>query len=123
MAHLYLSATHKSSGKTTLSIGLTGAPLRAAIGCSRSRRGRTTSIRCGSPRPPGRSCLNLDYHTTPIDEIRGPSQRALLPSGCFGFIEGNVGLFDSVDLRAATATPNWPSCSARRWCWWSMRRA
>jgi len=50
----------------------------------------------------GRSCLNLDYHTTPRPEIRMAFSRALAEDA-FGFIEGNVGLFDSVDLEGANS--------------------
>ncbi|WP_462322342.1 cobyrinate a,c-diamide synthase [Halochromatium sp.] len=101
MAHLYLAATQKSSGKTTLSIGL----IREL-----SRRGqRVQPFKKGpdyidplwlSRAAQGRACHNLDYHTMSADEIRGDFSRRL-PASTLGVIEGNVGLFDSLDVQGA----------------------
>ncbi len=101
MAHLYLAATQKSSGKTTLSIGL----IREL-----SRRGqRVQPFKKGpdyidplwlSRAAGGRACHNLDYHTMSVDEIRGDFSR-LLDASTLGVIEGNVGLFDSLNVEGS----------------------
>ena len=51
---LLISAAHKSSGKTTVCIGLCAAlRARGEVGAAVQERARTTSIRCGSGSPPG----------------------------------------------------------------------
>lgn len=98
MAHVYLSAFQKSSGKTTLSIGLTRES---------SRRGRVVQPYKKGPdyidplwlarAASGRPCCNLDFHTMSSAEIACDFAR-LLRGSSLGLIEGNVGLFDSVNL-------------------------
>jgi cobyrinic acid a,c-diamide synthase len=100
MAHIYLAATRKSSGKTTLSIGLTRAMRRRGRKVQPFKKGPDYIDPLWLSRAAGRSCLNLDYHTTPAEEIRAAFARALVDAEV-GFIEGNVGLFDSVDLQGA----------------------
>ena len=97
MAHLYLSATHKSSGKTTLSIGLTSELRRRGRRVQPFKKGPDYIDPLWLSRSAGRSCLNLDYHTMSPAEIRAGFARAL-DGADLGFVEGNVGLFDSVDL-------------------------
>lgn len=100
MAHLYLAATRKSSGKTTLSIGLTRALCRRGRRVQTFKKGPDYIDPLWLTRAAGRPCLNLDYHTTPAAEIRTSFAQALAEAD-LGFIEGNVGLFDSVDLLGA----------------------
>jgi cobyrinic acid a,c-diamide synthase len=98
MAHLYLAATRKSSGKTTLSIGLTSELRRRGRRVQPFKKGPDYIDPLWLSRAAGRSCLNLDYHTMVADEIRAAFAGALQGSD-LGFVEGNVGLFDSVDLQ------------------------
>ncbi len=100
MAYLYLSATRKSSGKTTLSIGLTRALRRLGYSVQPFKKGPDYIDPLWLAQAAGRSCLNLDYHTTPAGDIQADFARALQDVD-LGFIEGNVGLFDSVDLGGA----------------------
>lgn len=100
MAHIYLAATRKSSGKTTLSIGLVRALRRRGRKVQPFKKGPDYIDPLWLSRAAGRSCLNLDYHTTPAEEIRSAFARALGDAD-LGFIEGNVGLFDSIDLQGA----------------------
>ncbi|MGB5831156.1 MAG: cobyrinate a,c-diamide synthase [Thiohalocapsa sp.] len=102
MAHIYLSATHKSSGKTTLSIGLIRELSRRGHAVQPFKKGPDYIDPLWLTAAAGRACLNLDYHTTPESEIRDAFARGL-SSGAFGFVEGNVGLFDSVDLQGANS--------------------
>jgi cobyrinic acid a,c-diamide synthase len=102
MAHLYLAATRKSSGKTTLSIGLTRALRRRGHRVQPFKKGPDYIDPLWLSQAAGRSCLNLDYHTTPADEIVAAFAHALADAD-LGFVEGNVGLFDSIDLHGANS--------------------
>ncbi|MGB5735093.1 MAG: cobyrinate a,c-diamide synthase [Thiohalocapsa sp.] len=102
MAHIYLSATNKSSGKTTLSIGLTRELRRRGYRVQPFKKGPDYIDPLWLTEAAGRACLNLDYHTTPAHEIR-QSFAALLAESDLGLIEGNVGLFDSVDLHGSNS--------------------
>ena len=97
MSHLFISAAHKSSGKTTLSIGLCAA-LRA--------RGRVVQPFKKGPdyidplwlsQAAGRPCYNLDFYTMARDEI-GQTFREQMGGADLGLIEGNKGLYDGLDL-------------------------
>ncbi len=97
MAHLYLSAAHKSSGKTTISIGLCRELDRRGVQVQPFKKGPDYIDPLWLAKAAGRDCLNLDFHTMAREEIRGLFAETLAGAG-LGLIEGNVGLFDSVDL-------------------------
>lgn len=110
MAHLYLSAAQKSSGKTTLSIGLTREIAARGHPVQPFKKGPDYIDPLWLARAAGgRACYNLDYHTMAAGEIEASFARLLSPadepaassSRLLGLIEGNVGLFDSVDLAGA----------------------
>ncbi|MCF7976494.1 MAG: hydrogenobyrinic acid a,c-diamide synthase (glutamine-hydrolyzing) [Chromatiaceae bacterium] len=101
MAHLYLAATQKSSGKTTLSIGLIRELSRRGQRVQPFKKGPDYIDPLWLARAAGgRTCHNLDYHSMPVDEIRSDFKR-LLEASTIGLIEGNVGLFDSPSLDGA----------------------
>jgi cobyrinic acid a,c-diamide synthase len=102
MPHVYLAATRKSSGKTTLSIGLTRALRERGHRVQPFKKGPDYIDPLWLSQAAGCSCLNLDYHTTPAQEIRDAFARALAHAD-LGLIEGNVGLFDSIDLQGANS--------------------
>jgi len=97
MNRLFISAAHKSSGKTTVCIGLCAA-LRA--------RGETVQPFKKGPdyidplwlgMAAGRPCYNLDAYLMGADEIRAQvAQR--MQGATLGIIEGNKGLYDGLDL-------------------------
>ncbi|OGA70107.1 MAG: cobyrinic acid a,c-diamide synthase [Betaproteobacteria bacterium RIFCSPLOWO2_12_FULL_65_14] len=97
MSRLFVSAAHKSSGKTTVCIGLCAA-LRA--------RGETVQPFKKGPdyidplwlgMAAGRPCYNLDAYLMGADEIRAQvAQR--MQGATLGIIEGNKGLYDGLDL-------------------------
>ncbi|MBK1706253.1 cobyrinate a,c-diamide synthase [Halochromatium glycolicum] len=101
MAHLYLSAPQKSSGKTTLSIGLTRELLQRGEVVQTFKKGPDYIDPLWLARAAGgRPCFNLDFHTMGVDEIRGEFAR-FSGAATIGLIEGNVGLFDSIHLDGA----------------------
>ncbi len=97
MNRLFISAAHKSSGKTTVSIGICAA-LRA--------RGETVQPFKKGPDyidplwlglAAGRLCYNLDPYLSGAEEIR--TEVTLRMRGAsLGLIEGNKGLYDGLAL-------------------------
>jgi cobyrinic acid a,c-diamide synthase len=97
MAHIYISAAHKSSGKTTISIGLCRELARLGRRVQPFKKGPDYIDPLWLTRAAGRDCFNLDFNTMSEEEIRDGFADVLTGSD-IGLIEGNVGLFDSVDL-------------------------
>lgn len=102
MSCLYISAAHKSSGKTTLSIGI-----------ARSLRDRGLSIQTFKKGPDyidplwlasasGRSCYNLDFYTQSHAEIAAFFARHMADRE-FGMVEGNLGLYDGLDVEGTNS--------------------
>src|SRR3954453_7233442 len=96
VSRLFLSAAHKSSGKTVITLGLAAA-----------LRGRGLDVRCFKKGPDyidpmwhahasGRPCYNLDFHTQSRREILATLARQA--QGDTALIEGNKGLHDGVDI-------------------------
>lgn len=97
VAHLYVSAAHKSSGKTTLSIGLCRALRARGLIVRPFKKGPDYIDPLWLSQAAGRSCFNLDFNTMSRDEISKAFARELRGAD-IGIVEGNVGLFDSTDL-------------------------
>jgi cobyrinic acid a,c-diamide synthase len=98
MAHVYLAAFRKSSGKTTLSIGLTRELTRRGHIVQPFKKGPDYIDPLWLARAAGgRHCLNLDFNTMSVEEIRDYFGR-YQTGASLALIEGNVGLFDSVRL-------------------------
>ncbi|MCF8197572.1 MAG: cobyrinate a,c-diamide synthase [Sulfuritalea sp.] len=100
MHRFLISAAHKSSGKTTVSIGLAAA--------LSSKRGRNLSVQPFKKGPDyidplwlsvaaGRPCYNLDFFLSPDIELKDQFARhAHDAEVCL--VEGNKGLYDGLDL-------------------------
>jgi len=102
MAHVYISAAHRSSGKTTVSIGLCRELRRLGVSVQPFKKGPDYIDPLWLARASGRDCLNLDFHTMDREEIVHGFARTLSDAD-LGLIEGNVGLFDAVDLDGSTS--------------------
>ncbi|WP_295451397.1 cobyrinate a,c-diamide synthase [uncultured Thiodictyon sp.] len=102
MAHLYISAAHRSSGKTTVAIGLCRAFRDRGLRVQPFKKGPDFIDPLWLGAAAGRSCYNLDFHTMGRDEISAAF--ALESAGTdLGLIEGNVGLYDSTDLAGSNS--------------------
>jgi len=97
MSRLYIAATHKSSGKTTLSIGLCREFSRLGQRVRPFKKGPDYIDPLWLSQAAGRDCLNLDYNTMGAGEIRATLALGMGDAD-LGLIEGNVGLFDATDL-------------------------
>ena len=69
MAHLYIAAAHKSSGKTTLSVGLTAALVQTGQAVQTFKKGPDYIDPLWLARAAQRPCYNLDFFTQTRDEI------------------------------------------------------
>jgi cobyrinic acid a,c-diamide synthase len=97
MSQFFISAAHKSSGKTTLSIGLCAAFRHRGLSVQPFKKGPDYIDPMWLSRAAGNDCFNLDFHTQSHDEILttfGQHQQGTDIS----IIEGNKGLYDGLDL-------------------------
>jgi len=97
MAHLFISAAHKSSGKTTVSIGLCAAFRARGVAVQPFKKGPDYIDPLWLSRAAGRPCYNLDFYTMAREEIEA-TFRSRLYGAALGLIEGNKGLYDGLDL-------------------------
>lgn len=97
MAHVLIAAAHKSSGKTTVTLGLGRALRDSGLKVQTFKKGPDYIDPMWHTRAVGRPCYNLDFNTQSHAEIS-----SLLASRSAGaditLIEANKGLFDGVDL-------------------------
>lgn len=97
MGHIYISAAHKSSGKTTLSIGLCAAMRESGVVVQPFKKGPDYIDPLWLGQAAGRPCYNLDFYTMEREEI-GALFSDKLQGAEFGLIEGNKGLYDGLAL-------------------------
>lgn len=103
MTRFFVSAAAKSSGKTTISIGLAAAIAARGLKIQTFKKGPDYIDPMWLARASGRTSYNLDFNTQSGEEIlalygrgRGDSDIAL--------IEGNKGLHDGVDPRGGDSS-------------------
>jgi cobyrinic acid a,c-diamide synthase len=100
LPRIYISAAHKSSGKTTLSIGLCAALNQRAEKVQAFKKGPDYIDPLWLSQASGRPCHNLDYNTMSPDEILRDLARYGQDAD-INIIEGNLGLYDGVALDGA----------------------
>lgn len=97
MSHLLVSAAHKSSGKTTVSIGLCAALTSLDNTVQAFKKGPDYIDPLWLGRATGRDCYNLDFFTMSRNEIQNVFVKQSADAG-ISIIEGNKGLYDGLDL-------------------------
>ena len=97
MSHLLISAAHKSSGKTTISIGLCAALTSLGKIVQPFKKGPDYIDPLWLGRATGRPCHNLDFYTMQREEIQSVFVNQSTGSD-IQIIEGNKGLYDGLDL-------------------------
>jgi cobyrinic acid a,c-diamide synthase len=97
MGHLYIAAAHKSSGKTTLSIGLCAALRDTGAVVQPFKKGPDYIDPLWLGQAAGRACYNLDFYTMAPDEI-SDLFASKMQGADTGLIEGNKGLYDGLAL-------------------------
>ncbi|MCU7919767.1 MAG: hydrogenobyrinic acid a,c-diamide synthase (glutamine-hydrolyzing) [Candidatus Thiodiazotropha sp. (ex Epidulcina cf. delphinae)] len=102
MSAIYISAAHKSSGKTTLSIGLVRALVEKGILLQPFKKGPDYIDPLWLSAAAGRVCYNLDFYTQSREEILH-SYTSNLSGKAMALIEGNKGLFDGLDIEGSNS--------------------
>jgi len=97
MAHLLISAAHKSSGKTTMTIGLCAALAETGATIQPFKKGPDYIDPMWLERAAGHPCHNLDFYTMEQDEIIETVSQFSTDAD-ISIIEGNKGLYDGLDL-------------------------
>jgi cobyrinic acid a,c-diamide synthase len=100
MTAFYISAAHKSSGKTMLSIGLGAAFKLQGLRVQPFKKGPDYIDPLWLGRSCGRSCYNLDFNTQQRLEILDLFRRKSAGADLV-LVEGNKGLFDGMDLQGS----------------------
>lgn len=95
MAHVYISAAHKSSGKTVIATGLCAALRARAMSVQAFKKGPDYIDPMWLTRAAGRPCRNLDFFTMGADEIIACCHRHGDPAE-ISVVEGTKGLHDGV---------------------------
>ena len=97
MQRILISAAHKSSGKTTLSIGLCAALQARGLSVAPYKKGPDYIDPMWLSRASKKDCHNLDFQTMSNDEILA-TVSLYSKEADISIIEGNKGLFDGVAL-------------------------
>lgn len=103
MDRLFVSAAHKSSGKTTTTIGLAAALRARGRAVQTFKKGPDYIDPMWLARASGRACFNLDFNTQEADEIRA-TFAGNLGGADFALIEGNKGLHDGLDTEGGDSS-------------------
>ncbi|MBI2311558.1 MAG: hydrogenobyrinic acid a,c-diamide synthase (glutamine-hydrolyzing) [Betaproteobacteria bacterium] len=102
MPRLLISAAHKSSGKTTVSIGLCAALTAKGLAVQPFKKGPDYIDPMWLSIAAGRPCRNLDFFVQEREEIVQSVVRHGANAG-LSVIEGNKGLYDGLDLQGSNS--------------------
>jgi cobyrinic acid a,c-diamide synthase len=97
MARFLVSAAHKSSGKTTVSIGLCAALTARGLTVQAFKKGPDYIDPMWLGQASGRPCFNLDPYLMTSEQIRANFARFAAQAD-ISLVEGNKGLYDGLAL-------------------------
>ncbi|NOY52657.1 MAG: hydrogenobyrinic acid a,c-diamide synthase (glutamine-hydrolyzing) [Deltaproteobacteria bacterium] len=100
---ILISAPHRSSGKSTISIGLSAAFRERGVSVQPFKKGPDYIDPMWLTRAAGRECRNLDFFMMGEESIRRTFAAAGRDAG-LSLIEGNMGFFDGLDLEGTDST-------------------
>ena len=102
MARLFVSAARKSSGKTSITIGLCAALHARGLKVQPYKKGPDYIDPHWLSKAAGRNCYNLDFYTMEHDEIADLFRHHSADAD-ISIIEGNKGLYDGLDLEGSNS--------------------
>lgn len=102
MPSLYISAAHKSSGKTTVTLGLCRALSRLGLRVQPYKKGPDYIDPIWHSQAARRPCYNLDFNLMDEAEIDALYARHMATAD-IGLVEGNKGLYDGMDLMGSNS--------------------
>ena len=97
MNGVLISALHKSSGKTTISLGVAAALAKRGLRVQTFKKGPDYIDPMWLALASGLPCRNLDFHTVAAPEI-ADYYRLHGEGADMSLVEGNKGLYDGVDV-------------------------
>ncbi|MEE8305917.1 MAG: cobyrinate a,c-diamide synthase, partial [Gammaproteobacteria bacterium] len=100
MARFYIAAAHKSSGKTSVSVGLTAALAKRGLAVQPFKKGPDYIDPLWLGRAAGRACYNLDFFTMSHAEILAAFANGAAAAD-ISLVEGNKGLYDGLDVEGS----------------------
>ncbi|MBE0446935.1 MAG: hydrogenobyrinic acid a,c-diamide synthase (glutamine-hydrolyzing) [Actinobacteria bacterium] len=103
LPRVVISAPQRSSGKTTLSIGLCSALTRAGLKVQPFKKGPDYIDPMWLSTATGRDCHNLDFFMMGEEVIARSFQR-MASDADISVIEGNMGLYDGIELDGKGST-------------------
>ena len=102
MSRLFISAARKSSGKTSICIGLCAALNARGLKVQPYKKGPDYIDPHWLAKASGSDCYNLDFYTMEQDEIVELFQKHSNDAD-ISIIEGNKGLYDGLDLEGSNS--------------------
>ena len=102
MSQFLISAAHKSSGKTTISIGLCAALKQKGLVVQPFKKGPDYIDPMWLSLASGRPCRNLDFYLMDKAEIQD-MYTACSATADVSLVEGNKGLYDGLDLEGSNS--------------------
>jgi cobyrinic acid a,c-diamide synthase len=100
MASLYISAAHKSSGKTTVTLGLCRALKNKGLKVQAFKKGPDYIDPIWHAQASGNPSYNLDFRLMSRDEIAQLYNRHASEAD-IAIVEGNKGLYDGMDIEGS----------------------
>jgi cobyrinic acid a,c-diamide synthase len=97
MSRLLISAAHKSSGKTTITVGLCAALSAQGLAVQPFKKGPDYIDPMWLGQASGRDCFNLDPYLMTSEQISTCFTRHAAPAD-ISIVEGNKGLYDGLAL-------------------------
>ncbi|GAB4167461.1 MAG: hydrogenobyrinic acid a,c-diamide synthase (glutamine-hydrolyzing) [Rhodocyclaceae bacterium] len=102
MHRFLISAAHKSSGKTTVSVGIAAAARARGLAVRPFKKGPDYIDPLWLAQAAGHECRNLDFFLSGPDELRAQFARHAAGADLC-LVEGNKGLYDGLDLEGSNS--------------------